>query len=135
MTPNRDSRESRSASKKQPFFRVSLVAHVYNTIIQVIPPGPLTKKTFPKREFCAIFIQVPPAIVLHLLPKLADPGGSAHLLLFLGGDVTTPSEASQLKSIPTLTVNRDKLKNTSLTLSIFNFQLQGVVSSLSPLLR
>ena len=33
LTPNRDSRESRLGSKKQPFFRVSLVAHVYNTSI------------------------------------------------------------------------------------------------------
>ena len=36
-THNSDSHESRSASKNNPFFRVSLVAHVYNTFIQVIP--------------------------------------------------------------------------------------------------
>ena len=35
LTPNRDSRKSCLASKNNPFFRVSMVAHVYNTIIQV----------------------------------------------------------------------------------------------------
>ena len=42
LTPNRDSRESRPASKNNPFFRVSLVAHVYNAINRV-PPRYLTQ--------------------------------------------------------------------------------------------
>ena len=39
LTPKRDSHESHLASTKQPFFHISLVAQVYNTIIRV-PPSP-----------------------------------------------------------------------------------------------
>ena len=38
LTPNRDSRESHKLAPKITLFSVSLVAHVYNSVIEVNPP-------------------------------------------------------------------------------------------------